>query len=158
MTGSAPPPTRESSYSRDRIIAFSDGVFAIAITLLVLEIVPNIAHTVAGPQFVRDLLNMAPELVAYFLSFLVIGRFWDSHRVFFRFISVGDSRVSWINLLILLWITLIPATAARLLSTRSCSWRSCRIGCCGGMYPLRGMCEKRRYLRRPNSTSIGMLA
>jgi uncharacterized membrane protein len=114
MTGSAPPPTRESSYSRDRIIAFSDGVFAIAITLLVLEIVPNIAHTVAGPQFVRDLLNMAPELVAYFLSFLVIGRFWDSHRVFFRFISVGDSRVSWINLLILLWITLIPATAALL--------------------------------------------
>jgi uncharacterized membrane protein len=121
MTGSASPPPappasppRESSYSRDRILAFSDGVFAIAITLLVLEIVPHIAGAVAGPQFARALLDLAPELVAYFLSFLVIGRFWDTHRVFFRFIAVGDARVSWLNLLILLWITLIPATAGLL--------------------------------------------
>ncbi len=118
MTGEASttpvPLTPESSYSRDRIMAFSDGVYAIAITLLGFGIVPNIAHTVTGPQLVRELLNLAPELVAYFLSFLVIGRFWDTHRVFFRHIMVGDARVSWINLLILLWITLIPATAALL--------------------------------------------
>ena len=118
VTGSTPspaaPPTRESSYSRDRIIALSDGVFAIAITLLVLDIVPHIAVSVTGPQLARELLDMVPELVAYFLSFLVIGRFWDSHRIYFRSIYMADSRVSWINLLILLWISLIPATAALL--------------------------------------------
>ncbi len=112
MIGSRPTPTRESSYSRDRIMAFSDGVFSIAITLLVLELVPHIASTVTGADLVRALVDLAPELVAYFLSFLVIGRFWDTHRIVFRFISVGDTRVSWLNLLILLWITLIPATAA----------------------------------------------
>ena len=117
-TGGSPslpePHTRESSYSRDRIIALSDGVFAIAITLLVLDIVPHIATSVTGPQFAHELLDMAPELVAYFLSFLVIGRFWDSHRIYFRSIYLADSRVSWTNLLILLWISLIPATAALL--------------------------------------------
>ena len=118
MTGSTPTPpapeTKGSSYSRDRVLTLSDGVFAIAITLLAFNIVPHIATTVTGSQFVRALWDMAPELVAYFLSFLVIGRFWDSHRSFFRYISLADSRVSWINLLVLLWITLIPATAALL--------------------------------------------
>jgi TMEM175 potassium channel family protein len=80
----------------------------------VLEIVPHIANTVTGPELIRELLDLAPELVAYFLSFLVIGRFWDTHRNFFHHISLADARVSWINLLVLLWITLIPATAALL--------------------------------------------
>ncbi len=118
MTRSTPtrpvPETRGTSYSRDRVLTLSDGVFAIAITLLVLDLVPNIPTGVTGPRFVSELFDMAPELVAYFLSFLVIGRFWDSHRSFFRYISLADARVSWINLLLLLWITLIPATAALL--------------------------------------------
>src|SRR5262249_7816982 len=103
-----------SSYSRDRILALSDGVCAIAITLLVLDIVPHIADTVTGPALIHALLDMAPELAAYFLSFLVIGRFWDTHRTFFRYIQLADSRVVWANLSVLLWITLIPATAALL--------------------------------------------
>jgi uncharacterized membrane protein len=57
---------------------------------------------------------MAPSLLAYLLSFLVIGRFWDSHRLFFRYIPVADPRVVWINRSVLLWVTLIPATAALL--------------------------------------------
>jgi uncharacterized membrane protein len=116
VTGSTPTPpvpeTKGSSYSRDRVLTLSDGVFAIALTLLAFNIVPHIAATVTGSQFARALWDLAPVLVTYFLSFLVIGRFWDSHRTFFRFIYLADSRVSWINLLILLWITLIPATAA----------------------------------------------
>jgi uncharacterized membrane protein len=118
MAGSTPPSPatepEESAYSRDRIIALSDGVFAIAITLLVLDIVPHIPNTVTGAQLVHDLLDMAPALAAYFLSFLVIGRFWDTHRTFFRYIHLADARVAWANLLVLLWITLIPATAALL--------------------------------------------
>jgi TMEM175 potassium channel family protein len=103
-----------SSYSRDRTIALSDGVFAIAITLLVLEVVPDIAGSATGRQLADELLAMAPKLAAYFLSFLVIGRLWDTHRGLFGHIHLADSRVVWANLWVLLWITLIPATAALL--------------------------------------------
>jgi uncharacterized membrane protein len=113
-TTSAPAASSRTTDSPDRVIALSDGVFAIAITLLVLEIVPHVAPTVTGTELHRALQDLAPNLVAYFLSFLVIGRFWDTHRTFFRCIDLADSRVVWINLLILLWVTLIPATAALL--------------------------------------------
>jgi uncharacterized membrane protein len=107
-------PTKTTADSPDRIVGLSDGVFAIAITLLVLEIVPHIAPTVTGSELRQELMALAPQLVAYFLSFIVIGRFWDTHRTFFRYINLADSHVVWNNLLILLWITLIPATAALL--------------------------------------------
>jgi TMEM175 potassium channel family protein len=100
--------------SPDRVIALNDRVFAIAITLLVLEIVPHFGPAVTGGELQRELLDLWPELVAYFLSFLVIGRFWDTHRAFFQHIYLADSRVVWNNLLVLLWVTLIPATAALL--------------------------------------------
>jgi uncharacterized membrane protein len=118
MTGSTPGPllseSAESEYSRDRVVALSDGVFSIAITLLVLELVPHIAETVTGRELVRALAEMWPAFVAYLLSFLVIGRFWDTHRGFFKYIHAADTRVVWANLAVLLWVTLIPATAALL--------------------------------------------
>ena len=118
MTGNprAPPATEltASAYSRDRAIALSDGVFSIALTLLVLELVPHIAREVTGRALVGALLEMWPELLAYVLSFLVIGRFWDTHRGFFEHIPVADARVVWTTLTVLLWVTLIPATAALL--------------------------------------------
>jgi uncharacterized membrane protein len=118
MTGRAPePPSAESGasdYGRDRLIALSDGVFAIAITLLVLELVPHLGEEVRGRELVSALLGMWPELVAYLLSFLVIGRFWDTHRGLFRVVHLADNRVVWGNLAVLLWVTLIPATAALL--------------------------------------------
>jgi len=97
-----------------RIVALSDGVFAIAITLLVLDIIPHIPHSVTGSELLHRLRDMAPEVAAYVLSFLVIGRFWDYHRSIFRYVYLADSRVVWFNLITLLWITLIPATAALL--------------------------------------------
>lgn len=97
-----------------RIVALSDGVFAIAITLLVLDIIPHIPDSVTGSELLRRLQDMAPEVAAYVLSFLVIGRFWDYHRSIFRHVYLADSRVVWFNLITLLWITLIPASAALL--------------------------------------------
>jgi uncharacterized membrane protein len=118
VTSSTPTPPaagpEASAYNRDRTITLSDGVFAIAITLLVLEIVPDIAEGVKGPALVSALLAMWPGLVAYLLSFLVIGRFWDTHRYLFGRIPQADSPVVWANLAALLWVTLIPATAALL--------------------------------------------
>ena len=109
-----------SSYSRDRVLALSDGVFAIAITLLGLELVPHVGGAIQGGELVQQLRDLAPVLVAYFLSFIVIGRFWDAHRTFFRHIYLADSRLVWHNLAVLMWITLIPATAALL----GADWRA----------------------------------
>jgi uncharacterized membrane protein len=105
---------RETSYNRERLLALSDGVFAIALTLLVLELVPHVAEEVRGGALIEALLELVPELVAYLLSFLVIGRFWDTHRAYFRVIHLADTRVVWANLVVLLCVTLVPATAALL--------------------------------------------
>jgi uncharacterized membrane protein len=107
---------RDAAYDHARVIALSDGVIAIAITLLGLELVPHVAGAVTGRELMRELLELAPRLVGYVLSFVVIGQFWDIHRTFFRHIHLVDSRIVWSNLLVLLWITLIPATAALLSS------------------------------------------
>jgi TMEM175 potassium channel family protein len=69
---------------------------------------------VTGRKLVRQLLELGPGLGAYLLSFLVIRRFWDYHRTFFRYIHLIDGRVVWTNMAMLLWITLISATAALL--------------------------------------------
>jgi len=89
-----------------RTIAFSDGVFAIAITLLVLSIdVPDgFARKELG-EFVRD---EWPQFFAYFLSFAVIGRFWVSHHAQFAMLRVIDPRLVVINLVYLAFVCLIP--------------------------------------------------
>jgi len=113
-SGADAPAPRASADARDRLLALCDGVIAIAITLLVLELVPHVAEEVTGGALVDALLERWPELLAYFLSFLVIGRLWDTHRRFFEHIPVADIRAVWITLLFLRWVTLIPATAALL--------------------------------------------
>jgi uncharacterized membrane protein len=90
-----------------RIVAFSDGVFSIAITLLVLAIgVKNkeVLHVGLG----QALLNQHEALLAYAISFAVIGRFWVIHHGFFGDVKAFDSRLIALNMLYLGWIVLIP--------------------------------------------------
>jgi uncharacterized membrane protein len=89
-----------------RIVAFSDGVFAIAITLLVLNLgVPEHIH---GDDLTRVLWDQRQDLFAYALSFAVIGRFWVVHHRFFSEITGFDGRLLALNLFYLAWIVLIP--------------------------------------------------
>jgi TMEM175 potassium channel family protein len=89
-----------------RIVAFSDGVFAIAITLLVLNLdVPaHLAHGDLG----QALLDQRQDLYAFALSFAVIGRFWLLHHRFFGDVVGFDGRLLAFNLFYLAWIVLIP--------------------------------------------------
>lgn len=90
-----------------RIVAFSDGVFAIAITLLVLNLdVPPSADDSAG--LARDLLRQWPHLLAYVISFAVIGRFWLVHHRFFMTLGGFDGTLMLLNLGYLALIALIP--------------------------------------------------
>lgn len=85
----------------DRLVGFSDGVFAIAITLLVL----NIEVPTAAPNV---LLAEWPDVLSYVISFLVIGNYWINHHRIFQWIDQQDSRLLWFNLLFLLCIAFVP--------------------------------------------------
>ncbi len=92
----------------DRIVAFSDGVLAIAITLLVLNIdVP----TVAEGELVSALDDLLPHVGAYALSFAVIGRYWVIHHRFFGSLARFDNWLMTRNLLYLALIVLVPFTS-----------------------------------------------
>ncbi|GAA0949396.1 TMEM175 family protein [Kribbella koreensis] len=95
-----------------RLEAFSDGVFAIAITLLVIEIkVPEDTHDLA-----HKLLELWPSYLGYTISFLVIGLVWANHHAMFDHIAVADRMLLFLNTLLLLLVALIPFTAGVLAS------------------------------------------
>jgi uncharacterized membrane protein len=89
-----------------RILALSDGVFAIAITLLILDIVIPATTTDAGLP--KALLDLWPQYLAYALSFVVIARFWAIHHQTFRFIARSDATLIWLNFLILVFVAFLP--------------------------------------------------
>lgn len=90
-----------------RIVAFSDGVFAIAITLLVLSLnIPE--HLPHGESLGEALWDQRQDLVAYAISFAVIGRFWVIHHRFFSDVVGFDGRLLALNIFYLAWIVLIP--------------------------------------------------
>jgi uncharacterized membrane protein len=96
----------ENEIEFSRIVAFSDGVFAIAITLLVLNLgVPE--HT-TNVDLGHALLKERQDLFAYAISFAVIGRFWLVHHRFFGDVIGFDGRMIVLNLFYLAWIVLIP--------------------------------------------------
>jgi uncharacterized membrane protein len=89
-----------------RIVAFSDGVFAIAITLLVLNL--QIPDHLAHNQVADELWDQRENLLAFAISFAVIGRFWVVHHRLFGEVTAFDGRLLALNLLYLGWIVLIP--------------------------------------------------
>jgi uncharacterized membrane protein len=90
-----------------RIVAFTDGVFAIAITLLVLNID---APEVADESLRDEIIDLWPSLLAYFLSFAVVGRFWVVHHRVFETVKSFDGRLLALNLLFLSFVVLVPFT------------------------------------------------
>jgi uncharacterized membrane protein len=91
--------------STDRLEAFSDGVFAVAITVLVVSIAVPEVHA-GGLQ--RALLNQWPSFASYFVSFLIIGIIWVNHHTVFQRIVRVDRTLLFLNLLLLVWVVLIP--------------------------------------------------
>ncbi|HKJ36092.1 MAG TPA: TMEM175 family protein [Solirubrobacterales bacterium] len=100
-----PETTRDERRGVARLEAFSDGVYAIAITLLVLGIeVPDVSEQALGSAL-EDLL---PSVLAYFLGFAVIGIFWLNHHRFFADVERHDTRLLWTNLLHLSFVAAMP--------------------------------------------------
>ena len=98
-----------------RIEAFSDGVFAIAVTLLVLELkVPQLAEDAGSGELWSALLSRWPSYAAYLVSFMTILIVWVNHHRLFTIIQRSDSRFLFINGLLLLVVTTIPFPTALL--------------------------------------------
>jgi len=101
----------EESGSRelDRLIFFSDAVFAIVMTLLVLEIrVPDVPPDVAAQEVPGLVIALWPKIFSYVLSFIVIGLYWIGHHQTFRYVRSYDRTLLWLNLVFLLSISFIP--------------------------------------------------
>jgi TMEM175 potassium channel family protein len=87
-----------------RLVAFSDGVFAISITLLVLEIRPPTDDT----HLLHGLLALWPSYLAYAVTFLFIGQVWANHHVMFDHIRAADRAVLLLNTLLLMVVAFLP--------------------------------------------------
>jgi uncharacterized membrane protein len=93
---------------KSRLEQFSDGVFAIAITLLALEIkVPHLLNTTPVASL-RELLPLIPNIATFILSFLGIAIFWVNHHQLTRNIQTVSRKIVWGNMLFLMFLTLIP--------------------------------------------------
>jgi uncharacterized membrane protein len=88
--------------SKNRMEAFSDGVLAIIITIMVLEL------TVPHGVDLAALLPLIPIFLSYVLSFIFLGIYWNNHHHLFQVVENVNGRVLWANLHLLFWLSLIP--------------------------------------------------
>jgi uncharacterized membrane protein len=107
------PPNKTGIATPDRLKTLADGVFAIVMTILVLELsVPIISEASADGGLAHGLTEMWPEFLIYGLSFLVLGIFWLIHHMIFDAIAYYDSTLSWLNIIFLMFVALIPFSTA----------------------------------------------
>ncbi|MGH7038997.1 MAG: TMEM175 family protein [Stellaceae bacterium] len=93
---------RERAMEKDRLLAFTDGVIAIIITIMVLEL------TVPRSAGIDALGAVVPVFLSYVLSFAYVGIYWNNHHHFFHMVRHVDGVVLWANLHLLFWLSLIP--------------------------------------------------
>jgi uncharacterized membrane protein len=103
-------PREQRNASPDRLLAFTDGVFAIIITILVLDIrIPDLG---SGQSLGDSLAEIRPTFIAFVISFLMVGMYWTEHRATFAQVRFIDHNAIWLNLLFLLPISLVPFAAS----------------------------------------------
>ncbi len=119
---SAMPETNDrdqDGLGKERIGAFSDGVFAIAVTLLVLDLKlpalpPGLSHAQAGALLAHKLRAMWPQVLAYALSFMIVGVYWVAHHLMLASVRRVDRTLLWLNNLFLMCIAFVPFAASLL--------------------------------------------
>jgi uncharacterized membrane protein len=95
-------------FTPERALAFSDGVFSVAITLLVIDLRLPITAEDGGPALLQALLSMGPKLLLFIFTFVVVGMSWLGHHRKFSYIRVVDGRMLWLNLIYLMMLSLVP--------------------------------------------------
>ncbi|MBN8837659.1 MAG: DUF1211 domain-containing protein [Sphingobacteriia bacterium] len=104
----------KENFQLERIALFSDAVFAIAITLLIIEIkIPEIhPGEISDQELWHVLVQASPKFIGFFVSFFVVGLYWLGHHRLFAYVINTNSKLLWSNLLFLLPIVMMPFSTA----------------------------------------------
>jgi uncharacterized membrane protein len=105
--------TPKNYFSKSRVETFSDGVFAIIVTLLVLEIkVPHISIHKNTEQLLIALIGLLPKFISWLISFFTVCVIWVNHHRLFKMFNSINHGLFWWNAMLLLWISFIPFPTA----------------------------------------------
>jgi uncharacterized membrane protein len=109
--------------TKGRLEAFSDGVLAIVITIMVLEL--DVPH---GDATIAALAPIVPVFISYALSFVFVGIYWNNHHHLLHAAPRVDGRVLWANLHLLFWLSLIPFVTGWMGENHFATWPSALYG------------------------------
>ena len=102
--------------NKERLTAFTDGVIAVIITIMVLELKPPRAPTLEA------LHHDAPTFLAYVLSFIYVAIYWNNHHHFFTLVKRVNGSILWANIHLLFWVSLVPFTTAWMGENPTAPW------------------------------------
>lgn len=103
---------KNETFDKARVISFSDAVFSIAMTLLVLEVVIPSYKEIQTGNTLRILQNRIPSFIGLVVSFMVTALYWIAHMRIIKYVSTIDSKILWYNILLLFFIVLLPFSTA----------------------------------------------
>jgi uncharacterized membrane protein len=106
LEGGASDGNGRETLGLERVNGFSDAVFAVAITLLILTIaIPKVFDT---EQLGQQLVDMWPEFLGFFISFFIVGAFWIGHHSMFALLRRSTPGLLWINIVLLVFVVILP--------------------------------------------------
>ena len=107
------PEGRSFELGKNRIEALSDGIFAIAMTLLILEFhVPDLPRNASNVVVVPALLKLWPKFVTYAVSFISLGVYWVGHHNMYYAIRRADRMLLWLNIVFFMFVSFLPFSAS----------------------------------------------
>jgi uncharacterized membrane protein len=107
-----PPPLMVNRFPNDRVNNFSDAIYAIAITLLVLEVKVPPAEDIRTFGVWSSLLKLTPSFIGLLISFFVTALYWRAHLMLAQFIRTYDNKLLWLNIWLLLFVVMLPFSTA----------------------------------------------
>jgi len=108
-------PASDEGLAKGRIEALCDGVFAIAMTLMIFNVkVPQIPTELAPAKLANEVYDLWPQFLVYAISFVMLGIYWVGHHNQYHYIRCTDRWLLWINVAFLFFVTLIPFSTALL--------------------------------------------
>lgn len=94
---------------KNRIEALSDGIFAIVMTLLILELhVPSLPSTAPNVEVTPALLALWPKFVSYLVAFVSLGIFWVAHHIMYHAVRRADRTLLWLNIVFFMFVSMLP--------------------------------------------------
>jgi uncharacterized membrane protein len=100
---------------KNRVEALSDGIFAIVMTLLILELhVPKLPATAANVEVTAALFDLWPKFVSYLVAFISLGVFWIAHHIMYHAVRRADRTLLWLNIVFFMFVSVMPFSTSLL--------------------------------------------